>query len=154
MGSEVVSGGDVPEIEVEFVAGKPRGFYTDLPHGLIYNAGPPVILFVPVEFARRLPEVVSRSLADMHLVTIPVVRLEELVGRFSGWLWRRMEEEPAERIEQAFCEHCYLAVMPGHINLVLRNPRESTKGEVVKVKLKVEHRVVDGRGFRFGAGAG
>ena len=125
----------MPEIEVEFVAGKPRGFYTDLPHGLIYNAAPPVILFVPVEFARRLPEVVSRSLADMHLVTIPVVRLEELVGRFSGWLWRRMEEEPAERIEQAFCEHCYLAVMKGHISLVLRNPRESAEGEVMKVKL-------------------
>jgi hypothetical protein len=26
-------------------------------------------------------------------------------------------------------------------------------GEVVKVKLEVEHGVVDGRGFRFGAGA-
>jgi hypothetical protein len=27
---------------------------------LIYNAGPPAILFVPADFARRLPEVVSR----------------------------------------------------------------------------------------------
>ena len=144
----------MPEIEVEFVAGKPRGFYTDLPHGLIYNAGPPVILFVPVEFARRLPEVVSRSLADMHLVTIPVVRLEELVGRFSGWLLSRMAQEPVGEIELAFCEHCYLAVMKGHISLVLRNPRESAMGEVVKVTLAVEHRVVDGRPFRFGAGAG
>jgi hypothetical protein len=98
--------------------------------------------------------VVSRSLEEMRLVKIPVGKLEELVGRFSGWLWRRMEEEPAERIEQAFCEHCYLAVMPGHINLVLRNPRESTKGEVVKVKLEVEQREVDGRRFRFGGRAG
>jgi hypothetical protein len=144
----------MPEIEVEFVGGKPRGFHTELGHGLIYHAGPPAMLLVPAEAARRLPEGVSRSLEAMRLVRISVEKLEELVGRFSGWLLRRMEEEPAERIEQAFCEHCYLAVMPGHINMVLRNPRESAEGEVVKVKLAVEHRVVDGRGFRFGAGAG
>jgi hypothetical protein len=86
------------------------------------------------------------------LVTIPVVRLEELVERVFGWLWRRMEEEPAEVIERAFRERCYLAVMPGHINLALRNGREAAMGEVVKVKLQVEHAVVDGRRFRFGAG--
>jgi hypothetical protein len=35
---------------------------------------------------------------------------------------------------------------------VLRNPRESDGGEVVKVRMVVEHReVVDGRGFGFGA---
>ena len=144
----------MPEIEVEFVGGRPRGFHSDLPHGLMYHAGPPAILFVPAEAARRLPEMVSRSLRDMQLVKIPVEKLEELVGRFFGWLLRRMAEAPAAEIEQAFCEHCYLAVMPGHINLVLRNPREVDQGEVVKVKLEVEHRVVDGRPFRFGVGVG
>ena len=144
----------MPEIEVEFVGGKPRGFHTELGRGLMYHAGPPAILLVPAEAARRLPEMVSRSLRDMQLVKIPVEKLEELVGRFFGWLLRRMAEEPAAEIEQAFCEHCYLAVMPGHINLVLRNPREVDQGEVVKVKLEVEHRVVDGRPFRFGVGVG
>jgi hypothetical protein len=141
----------MPEIEVEFVGGRPRGFHTELPHGLIYHAGPPPILMVPAEAARRLPEVVSRSLREMRLVKIPVEKLEELVGRFFGWLLRRMAEAPAAEIEQAFCELCYLAVMPGHISLVLRNPRESAEGEVVKVTLEVEHRVVDGGRFRFGA---
>jgi hypothetical protein len=142
----------MPEIEVEFVAGRPRGFHTELPHGLMYHRGPPAILLVPAEAARRMPEVVSGSLADMRLVTIPVARLVELVERVTLWLWRRMAQEPAEEVEQAFCEHCYLAVMPGHISLALRNPRESAGVEVVRVKLAVEHRVVDGRGFRFGAG--
>jgi len=31
------------------MAGRPRGFHTDLPHGLIYHAGPPAILLVPAE---------------------------------------------------------------------------------------------------------
>jgi hypothetical protein len=109
---------------------------------------------VPAEVARRLPEVVSRSLEEMRLVKIPVKKLEDLVGHVSGWLMRRMEEEPAEEIERALCEHCYLAVIAGHINMALRNPREAAKGEVVKVKMEVEHRVVDGHAFRFGAGVG
>jgi hypothetical protein len=144
----------VPEIEVAFVRGQPRVFYTDLPHGLIYNLGPPEILFLPAEVARRLPDLVSRSLADMQLVTIPVAKLVELVERASGWFSSRMQDEPAEMIERAFSEHCYLAVIPGQINLVLRNPRETDMAEAVKVKLQVDHVVVDGRRVRFGSGKG
>ena len=134
------------------MAGRPRGFYTDLGHGVIYHAGSPEILLVPAEAARRLPEVVARSLGEMGLVRIPVAKLEELVERVSRWLTTRMVEESAQEIEQAFRERCYLAAVPGHISLVLRNPRESDGGEVVKVRMVVEHReVVDGRGFGFGA---
>ena len=140
------------EIEVAFVRDRPRGFYTDLPHGLIYNPGPPAILFLPAEVARRFPGLVSQSLADMDLVTIPVSKLEELVKRASGWFWARMQAEPREMIEHVFSEHCYLAVMKDHINMALRNPGPTDRimAEAVKVKMRVDHAVMDGRPFRFG----
>ena len=94
-----------------------------------------MILLVPAEAARRMPEVVSRSLGEMRLVRIPVKRLEELVRRVSRSLEGRLAGMTAQEIEQAFRERCYLAATPGHINMVLRNPRESAEGEVMKVKL-------------------
>ena len=153
----------MPEMEVEFMRGRPCGFYTDLPHGLIYaHAGKgvadPPILFVPAEVVRRMPEQVADSLRQMRLVRIPVGKLEELVEQWTTKFTSRMEEAPMEEIERAFSEHCYLAVMPGHINVAMRNPREPVWGrrgeETVKVKMEVEQAFVEGRTIRFGTGAG
>jgi hypothetical protein len=103
-----------------------------------------------------MPEETSQSLAEMDLVKISVEKLVELVDDWTTKFRSKMGEEPGEVIERAFSEHCYLAVMRGHINVALRNPNPAAGmwARAVKVKMRVDQAVVEGRTFRFGSGTG
>ena len=136
------------EIDVRFIDGRPRCFYTDLPKGLTYNPGPPAVLFLSADLVRRETELVSWTLADMQLVTISAAELLELVERdldwFKGGPW-----------PVAFSERCYLAVMKGHINLALRNPKPGELSDQllargVRINIPVDHAVTPGKRYQFG----
>jgi hypothetical protein len=145
------------EFEVGFERERPRFFYTDLPAG-IYMAQPEdetrayvPMIFLPAEVARSRPEELSQALQEAELVEISVAKLKGLVEQAFDWFRQRLHR-PAEEVEGMFREHCYLVVMPHHINVAMRNPApDRIPAEVVKVKMRVDHGEVEGRRFRFGA---